>query len=55
MQIERFDVFEDEAELTDMITKLQRKGLENMVRPDDFWYTSDKADSANKTKELVTL
>lgn len=41
MNIGRIDVFEDEAEITEMVGKLQAKGLEYMAVPDDFWTTEN--------------
>ncbi len=37
MHIDRLDVFENEAEIKEMVSKLQAKGLEHMSVPDAFW------------------
>ncbi|MCM1264672.1 MAG: hypothetical protein NC200_00610 [Candidatus Gastranaerophilales bacterium] len=56
MNIERFDVFENEAEMTDMIEKLQASCLEHMAVPDDLWHTkTPKIKIKSKKEVLATL
>jgi hypothetical protein len=52
MYLDRFDVFENEEEVSRMIISLQRKGLENMVVPDEFWTYESHQRALNSAHEM---
>ena len=52
MNIGRFDTFENEAEITDMVKKLQAKGLEHMAVPDSLWDTKKHAIALKSTRKM---
>lgn len=52
MNIGRIDVFEDEAEITEMVYKLQRKGLEHMKVPDDLWDTKYHSKAIKSVRKI---
>ena len=52
MNIGRIDVFENETEIKDMVCKLQRKGLEYMLVPDDLWHSKSNKRALNSIREM---
>ena len=53
MNIERFDVFENEVEIYDMIEKLQAQSIEHMAVPDDLWHTKTPKTISNTNKKIA--
>ncbi len=52
MNIGRIDVFEDEAEITKIVSGLQKKGLEYMRVPDDLWDTKAHSNAMKSIRKI---
>lgn len=49
----RFDTFENEEEMSKIISKLQSQGPKYMTCPDDFWHTKVHAKAMKSAREMT--